>query len=93
MTPYLLDADVFIQAKNAHYGFDIVPAFWDWLEKAHAGGTVYTVGKCAQEVMDGGDYLATWMTNRPKSFKIPPDTNDQPSLTQLATWATSQPSG
>ena len=31
MTRYLLDANVFIQAKNLHYGFDFCPAFWDWL--------------------------------------------------------------
>jgi Domain of unknown function (DUF4411) len=28
--PYLLDSDVFIQAKNLHYSFDFCPAFWDW---------------------------------------------------------------
>ena len=28
---YLLDANVFIQAKNLHYGMDFCPAFWDWL--------------------------------------------------------------
>ena len=27
---YLLDADVFIRAKNLHYGLDFCPAFWDW---------------------------------------------------------------
>jgi Domain of unknown function (DUF4411) len=27
---YLLDANVFIQAKNLHYGFDFCPAFWEW---------------------------------------------------------------
>ncbi len=30
--PYLLDTNVFIQAKNLHYGFDFCPAFWDWLK-------------------------------------------------------------
>jgi hypothetical protein len=30
--PYLLDSDVFIQAKNLHYSFDFCPAFWDWIE-------------------------------------------------------------
>lgn len=30
MTGYLLDANIFIQAKNLHYGFDFCPAFWDW---------------------------------------------------------------
>jgi hypothetical protein len=29
--PHLLDANVFIQAKNLHYGLDFCPAFWDWL--------------------------------------------------------------
>ena len=28
---YLLDANVFISAKNLHYGLDFCPAFWDWL--------------------------------------------------------------
>ena len=26
---YLLDANVFIEAKNRYYGFDFCPAFWD----------------------------------------------------------------
>lgn len=25
---YLLDANVFIQPKNLHYGLDFCPAFW-----------------------------------------------------------------
>lgn len=33
---YLLDANVFITAKNLHYGFDFCPAFWDWLDRAAA---------------------------------------------------------
>jgi hypothetical protein len=28
---YLLDANVFISAKNLHYGLNFCPAFWDWL--------------------------------------------------------------
>lgn len=30
---YLLDANIFIQAKNLQYGFDFCPAFWDWLDE------------------------------------------------------------
>lgn len=33
---YLLDANVFIEAKRRHYGFDFCPAFWDWLDARHA---------------------------------------------------------
>ena len=32
---YLLDANVFISAKNLHYGFDFCPAFRDWLIEGH----------------------------------------------------------
>ena len=35
---YLLDADVFIRAKNLHYGLDFCPAFWDWLVGQNAAG-------------------------------------------------------
>jgi uncharacterized protein DUF4411 len=31
---YLLDTDVFIQAKNLHYAFDVCPGFWSWLDRA-----------------------------------------------------------
>lgn len=40
---YLLDANVFIQAKNLQYGFDFCPAFWDWLVQAHGKGRVRSV--------------------------------------------------
>jgi hypothetical protein len=33
---YLLDANVFMQAKNLHYGMDFCPAFWDWLIASNA---------------------------------------------------------
>lgn len=37
---YLLDANVFIQAKNLQYGFDFCPAFWDWLDEQSEAGHV-----------------------------------------------------
>jgi hypothetical protein len=40
---YLLDADVFIRAKNLHYGLDFCPAFWDWLIQSNADGVVFSV--------------------------------------------------
>ena len=35
---YLLDANVFIQARKMHYGLDFCPAFWDWLAGPQARG-------------------------------------------------------
>ena len=84
---YLLDSDVFIQAKNLHYGFDIVPAWWDWLSQSHHAERVFTVEACRDEVMAGADELSTWMANQPASFAIKPQASDQPALTQVSQWA------
>ena len=40
---YLLDSDVFIQAKNLHYGFDFCPAFWEWLLARNSAGVVFSM--------------------------------------------------
>lgn len=42
---YLIDADVFIQAKNLHYRFEFCQAFWDWISAAHKAGLVYSIEK------------------------------------------------
>jgi hypothetical protein len=68
MTKYLLDANVFIQGKNLHYGFDFCPAFWDWIDEAHAAGIVHSIEGVRTEILAGSDELATWAHERPDSF-------------------------
>jgi hypothetical protein len=88
---YLVDSDVFIEAKNRHYAFDVVPGFWDWLHQAHLAGRVFTVERVAQEVCAGSDDLAIWMKNRPATFAIKPGAADQAALQQIAHWAVNAP--
>jgi hypothetical protein len=48
MCKFLLDADVFIQAKNGPYAFDIAPGFWQGLQDAVAskiGNSGFVVGR------------------------------------------------
>jgi hypothetical protein len=86
---YLIDANVLIDAKNRYYAFDIVPAFWDWLIRAHHAGKVFTVQKVHDEVVAGGDDLATWIQTLPASFRLMPAQNDQASLRVVSQWVTS----
>lgn len=65
---YLLDSDVFIRAKNDHYGFDFCPAFWDWLERASSNGTVSSVEAVSQELIGGDDDLAYWVKDHRSMF-------------------------
>ncbi|HUJ14372.1 MAG TPA: DUF4411 family protein [Thermoanaerobaculia bacterium] len=87
--PYLLDANVFIQAKNLHYGLDFCPAFWDWLIDRHNAGVVYSVEKVSGELIAGADELAQWAASLPAAFFLTPDPSVAPSLTTVSRWATS----
>jgi hypothetical protein len=86
---YLVDADVFIQAKNLHYAFDVVPGFWDWLLAANAEGTVASVEAVGYELRGGGDELARWVMDRDETFFLPPEDGVVVSLRVVSEWATS----
>lgn len=83
---YLLDANVFIDAKNRYFAFDIVPAFWDWLIAQHQAGVVFTVQAVYDEIVGGADDLAAWMKAQPSSFRIAPNSSDSASLATVSTW-------
>ena len=87
---YLLDADVFIRAKNLHYGFDFCPAFWEWLIESNQAGTVFSVEKVGNEVQAVADELSEWAEARGSGFFLPPDAAAFPSLAAVSSWATGQ---
>lgn len=86
---YLLDSNVFIQAKNLHYGFDFCPAFWDWIDQAHAAGSVFSIDGVRGELIGGDDELSTWARQRSNTFFLEPDANSVPSLQATSTWVNS----
>lgn len=87
---YLLDANVFIQAKNLHYGFDFCPAFWDWLDQQNGLERVFSIERVGDELTVGGDALADWATERKRTFFLPPDAAMLTSLPTVSEWVSSQ---
>ena len=87
---YLLDSDVFIQAKNLHYGLDFCPAFWDWLIATNASGLVFSTEKVGDEIDAGADELAGWAATLGDGFFLKPDSAMLPALATLSSWATGQ---
>jgi hypothetical protein len=87
---YLLDSNVFIQAKNLHYGFDFCPAFWEWLLSENSAGKVLSIEKVGDELQSGADELATWAEQRGAGFFLPPDAGMLVSLTSVSTWVGTQ---
>ena len=81
---YLLDANVFIDAKNRHYGFDFCPGFWDWLVRANAEGRVFSVTKVGDELQD--DDLAPWAKARGEGFFLAPTKKTLGAFQKINDW-------
>lgn len=81
---YLLDANVFIEAKNRYYGLDFCPGFWDWLDQAHADGKAFSIDKVGDELSAGADELSTWTLQRPDGFFLEADAAVVPSLQAIS---------
>lgn len=80
----LLDADVFIRARNLHYGFDFCPGFWEWLVEANARDRVFSIEKV------GDDELSEWTNDRGDEFFLPPNPEVLVALGTVADWVTGQ---
>ncbi|MBN1165984.1 MAG: DUF4411 family protein [Methanospirillaceae archaeon] len=88
---YLLDSNVFIQAKNGYYSFDIAPGFWRWLEILAEEQAVLTVKAVREEIIDGNDALRDWMADFPKEFFAEPDIPVQENLRKIVTFIMQEP--
>jgi hypothetical protein len=83
---YLLDSNVFISAKNNHYGFEFCPAFWDWLDTANAAGTVHSVERVYDELIERGDDLSDWARAR-RLFFLALTADDIGAVAEVNRWA------
>jgi hypothetical protein len=87
---YLLDANIFIEAKDRYYGLDFCPAFWDWLIASNLAGVVFSIEKVGDELAVGTDKLSTWAAQRGPGFFLKPDAKILPALATVSTWVSSQ---
>jgi len=89
---YLLDANVFIEAKNRYYGFDIVPSFWEWLDHRQASDEIASILPVYDELADGNDDLSAWVKARKSSgWWLDVTGQDiQESYAEIAAWVMSQ---
>lgn len=59
----LLDSNVFIEAKNRYYAFDICPGFWSWMDSV-CGNGIGSIRNVRDELSAGQDDLAAWAKDR-----------------------------
>ena len=73
--PFILDADVFIAAKNRYYAFAICPGFWDSLIHHQCVGNVGNIDRVKSELLAGQETedLVQWVKNEvPAAFFMEP---------------------
>lgn len=87
---YLLDANVFIEAKNQYYGFDFCPAFWDWLIQKNDEKIVFSIEKVYEELTKGDDDLSIWAKSYKNNFFLSPDSETVSQFPIVSNWAMSQ---
>lgn len=87
---YLLDANIFIQAKNLHYGFDFCPAFWNWLIVENKNGRVFSTEKVEDEIYAGDDELKIWAKEQSSNFFLRPDEKVLEQFAKVSEWANNQ---
>src|SRR5580704_10208655 len=86
--PYVLDTNVFLQAKNLHYGFDFCPGFWDWLKESNRQGVVFSIEKVKAELVD--DDAVEWANQYGDEFFLKPDPAVGTALANVSQWVTGQ---
>jgi len=58
--PFVLDANVFIEAHRRYYAFDIAPFFWMALIDNAKNGMLLSIDRVEGELERGNDELAGW---------------------------------
>ena len=91
--PYLIDSNVFIEAKNRYYSFSICEGFWDSLVGYHKTGNIYSIDHIKEELLRGGDILTGWVENLPSGFFLSTQQNEtvKKTLQEIMTWVQNNP--
>jgi hypothetical protein len=86
---YAVDTNVFIEAKNRYYPFDMPPGrwFWDLMDRAATAGIVGSAKRMREELLPANDELTAWAKSHDDSVWIPPDTSVLDNVRKLVTWA------
>lgn len=87
---YLLDTNVFTEARRRYYAFDLCPGFWDWLRGKNQQGHVYSVHNMRDEIEVGTDQLVTWVRSQGAKFFLQPDAEVMKALKAVGEWVMAQ---
>jgi hypothetical protein len=84
---HCLDSNVFIEAKNGPYSFDIAPAFWSVLDEELRAGRIFSVRNVYEELMKQSDNLKLWAQSRKQyGLAVPPNAETQRRYREIVSY-------
>lgn len=88
---YLLDTNFFIQGHRKYFPFDIMPGVWEFVIDQCKAGTLASIDKVFDEILDGDD-LADWARAAPGDlFRSTADARVQAAYQRVMNWVVSNP--
>ncbi len=89
---YVLDTNVFIEAKNRYYAFDIAPGFWDGLIQQEGLGRIESIDRVQDELNKGKDELKKWANNQfSHAFHPSTEADVISAYSRIITWVQNNP--
>src|SRR5579859_5554473 len=90
---YILDANVFIQAHQTYYAFDICPGFWLALSRQYEAKRVCSIDKIRVELLAMNDQLSGWVKNESPDnfFKGTADKAVSDAFRDMVNWVQGEP--
>jgi len=90
-TIFVLDANVFIEAKNHYYRFDLAPGFWESLIFHANNGRIESIDRVRGELERGNDELAEWIKGQFHRAFVSTDEEDvDESYRKIMEWVNTQ---
>ncbi|MCP1714506.1 putative nucleic acid-binding protein [Methanocalculus alkaliphilus] len=85
---YLLDANIFIEAKNRYYSFEIAEGFWEWLALLSDEQSFLTIKEVREEIISSyhDDQLEAWLKRFPLQQFIDTDVEIQANQRKIANY-------
>ena len=83
---YIIDSNIFIEAQNNYYCFDICPGFWDFLSERFHSGELISIRNVYDEIASKDDVIFDWLRDRKHYFGSVDDENTQKNFAAIANY-------
>lgn len=87
---FLVDTNILVEAYRRYYAFDLVPSFWEFLDRNFDAGSLVSIKPVLDELKEGNDALTEWAKNRSHFFRDIADGATFQAMGEIADWVKQQ---